>query len=256
MRIGLTQYTAGAAGLKLLERAAELGITGVEPMIASANSEYLSWPANDIECFVKQARKMKISVPATAMAIFNDEDSLVNSEGKDRAVNLISLSLKFASVVGAKAMLLCTFFASHPNTDHKKDNLHKVLCEVEQFARNLHVAIALESPLPAKELAEMIDKLNSPFVGAYYDVGNALYLGYDPAGEIEYLAQRILSVHMKDTVKNLGDSHLGCGRLNLETVFTALKRINYSGWLIIETPNSNDAALKNDIRLLHQYLEP
>ena len=240
--------------MELIERAAKMELAGAEPMIASADSEYLSWHKNDIEHFVRHAQEMNIAIPTTAMAVFNDDDSLVSGENIDKAETMIGQSLKFSSAVGAKTMLLCTFFASHPDTDSKKDNLVKSLLKVEPLARDLQVAIALESPLPAAELAEIIDKLNSPFVGAYYDVGNALYLGYNPSEEIEYLGQRIFAVHIKDTAKNLGDSHLGCGRLNLKTVFTAFKRINYSDWFIIETPNDNDAALRNDIELLHKYL--
>ena len=142
-----------------------------------------------------------------------------------------------------------------PRQPGKKDNLIEVLRQVEPTARDLEVEIALESPLPAKDLAEMVDTIGSKYVGVYYDVGNAIFLGYDPAEEIEQLSHRILSVHMKDTAKNLGDSHLGLGRLDTNAAMSALDKINYNGWLIIETPSGNDIALRNDIEIVNKYLE-
>ena len=151
-------------------------------------------------------------------------------------------------------MLLCTYFASNPDNQKKKNNLIEVLRQIEPTARDSDVAIALESPLSARDLAEMVDTIDSKYVGVYYDTGNAIFLGYDPAAEIEQLGRRILSVHVKDTTKNIGDSHLGKGRLDLESSMAALDKIDYNGWLIIETPSGDDEAIGSDIKIIRQYL--
>jgi sugar phosphate isomerase/epimerase len=122
------------------------------------------------------------------------------------------------------------------------------------MARDRGVALALESPLPAEELAKLVDAAGSAQVGVYYDVGNAIYLGFDPAEEIETLDRRILAVHVKDTAQMLGDAHLGQGRLDLAASLEALKRIGYEGWLMLETPGGDEAAVREDIRILGQYL--
>ncbi|HBG77913.1 MAG: sugar phosphate isomerase/epimerase family protein [Phycisphaerae bacterium] len=253
MKIGITQYTAGAGGLMLLERAQKIGLNGVEPMIAAADSDYLLWSGGEIEKFLQRANELRILVPTAAMAIFNNDDSIVNAKGKDRAIKIIRCSLEFTAAIGADIMLLCTYFASNPDSPSKKDNLIKILREAEPIARDLQVAIALESPLPIAELSELVDEVGSEYVGIYYDVGNALYLGYDPAREIEQAGRRILSVHIKDTAKNLGDSHLGAGRLNLDSTMKSLMKIHYNGWFIIETPPGNDKAIQNDIKMLDKY---
>jgi L-ribulose-5-phosphate 3-epimerase len=251
MRIGITQYTAGASGLRLLERAGEIGVTGVEPMIATADSDYLLWSDRDVERFLRRANELGVWVPTAAMAVFNDDDALIKEEGQTRALKMIVRSLEFTAAIGANIMLLCTYFASHPDSPSKRANLITILRKLQPLACDLQLAIALESPLPAVELSDLVDESGSEHVGIYYDVGNALYLGYDPAREIEQLGRRILSVHIKDTAKNLGDSHLGAGRLNLDATMRALRKVHYDGWLIIETPPGNDRAIQDDIESLN-----
>lgn len=254
VRIGTAQSTAGASGIRLIERTAELGLAGAEPMIDSPQTEYLSWSTVEIMRFTQRAKSLNVYLPTTAVSIFNGDDSLVTTEGRKNAMSLIRQSLAFSALIGAKAMLLCTYFASNPDTRQKKSNLFEVLRQVEPTARDLGVAIALESPLPAIELANMVDAVESKYVGVYYDVGNAVFLGYNPAEEIEHLGQRILSIHVKDTAKNIGDSHLGEGRLDLDAAMAALDKINYRRWLIVETPCGNDDAIRNDIRIINSYL--
>ena len=255
MNIGVAQYTICGDGTGLLDRTAELGFAGVELMIDSPESQYLSWSADEINRFVQHAKKVNVSLPSVAVSMFISDDSLVNIQGQSNAVSIVSRSLEFTASVGATNMLLCTFFASDPDTREKKANLIEVIKQIESLAGDLRVAIALESPLPAADLVEMVDSMESRYFGVYYDVGNAIFLGYDPAAEIEQLCERILSIHIKDTAKNLGDSHLGFGRLDMDASMAALDKINYGGWLIIETPSGQDDALSNDIKVIRGYLK-
>jgi sugar phosphate isomerase/epimerase len=224
-------------------------------MIDAPTSQYLSWTLPDITSFLQHAKNLNICLPTTAVSIFNGDDALVTTKGRLHAISLIRQSLAFTALTGAKIMLLCTYFASNPDNEEKKRNLIETLWQIEPAARDLDVAIALESPLSANALAHVVDSIKSKYIGVYYDVGNSIFLGYDPAKELRQLNHRVMSMHLKDTAKNLGDSHLGFGRLNLDEAMAALDEINYGGWLIVETPSGNDDALRNDINIVKQYLK-
>ena len=58
----------------------------------------------------------------------------------------------------------------------------------------------LTSPL---EMRDFIDKIDSEYVGSYFDVGNVLYNGY-PEHWIKALGKRIKKVHFKDYRKDPG----------------------------------------------------
>lgn len=254
MRIGITQYTAGVGGLELLEQTAGMGLNGVEPMIATADSDYLLWSADEIEAFLRRANELGILVPTAAMAVFYSDDSLINKDGRDKAVKIIRRGLEFARAMGATTLMLCTYAASDPDSPAKKANLVEVLQKTAPVAQDLQVAVGLESPLSAAQLADIIEQVDSQWLGVYYDVGNAVYLGYDPGEEIQQLGRQILSVHMKDTAKEIGDSHLGHGRLDLNHAIESLRKISYDGWLMLETPPKNNLAIQDDIRLLREHL--
>ena len=258
MKLGITQYAAcpaGTDGRKLLEHVAELGLAGVEPFFCTFDDEFLVWSAEQVKQFVTNAKELNVAVPSTGYGAFNMDSCLIDKNGLDKAVKHTIHGLEQTAAMGGGVMLLCTFLKSHPDTPEKKANLLKVIDQIESRACNLGVKIALESPLDAEELIELVEATKSNQVGVYYDLGNAIALGFDPADEIEMLGEHILEVHVKDSAHNvLGGLHLGQGNLDLVTSVAMLKKINYDGWLIIETPLNSKTDLLNDIKILRQLL--
>jgi len=258
MKLGITQYAAcpaGTDGRKLLEQVAELGLAGVEPFFGTFDAEFLVWSAEQVKQFVANAKELNIAVPSTGYGAFNMDSCLVDKDGLDKAVKHTIHGLEHTAAMRGRVMLLCTFLQSHPDTPEKTANLLKVIDQVEPRACKLGVKIALETPLCAEELIELVEATKSDQVGVYYDLGNAIALGFDPADEIERLGKHILEVHVKDSAHNvLGGLHLGQGNLDLSTSIAMLKKTNYDGWLIIETPLNSETYLLNDIKTLRQLL--
>lgn len=246
--------TSGSKETGLLERAAELKAAGAEPMIFPADCEYLAWSEADIKSFAAYGRKLGVSIPAVAMGVFTADDALINPSEKDKAVDLITRSLKFAQSIEASVLMLCNFFAAHPDTPEKIAQTVTVLREAAVSAGELGVKIALESPLSASELLAMLEAVDSDNVGVYYDVGNAVALGFDPVKEIKQLHGHILGMHIKDTRLKLGDSHLGQGRVDLAGCREAMREIGYNEWLILETLPNDENAVKQDIEMLKEML--
>jgi hexulose-6-phosphate isomerase len=253
MKIGLTEVTSGKIGIGLLEHADKLGLTGVEPMIGTVDSAYLSWTEYDFSKFHDQAQRFGITVPTAAVGLFNAFSGLVDPKQKNVTVDIIKQSLVFAQKIKAEIMLLCTFFASKPDTPQKEANFLEILRDVMPFAEKCNVKIGLESPLHAELLINQVDQINSKYLGVYYDVGNSVFLGYDPAEEIVQLGSRIIALHIKDSINNFGDAHLGMGKLDLQSCMKNLHLIDYSGWFMLETPRNNDKMLIDDINLLKTF---
>ena len=123
------------------------------------------------------------------------------------------------------------------------------------LARDLKVVIAVEevwnkfllSPL---EFARYVDELDSPWLKAYFDVGNVVFYGY-PQDWIRTLGARIVKVHLKDFQldrpngrffwKNIGD-----GDIDWLEVRRALADIGYAGYVTTEV-NGGDAAYLKDL---------
>jgi hexulose-6-phosphate isomerase len=84
------------------------------------------------------------------------------------------------------------------------------------------------------ELRWFLDELRHESVGSYFDVGNALLVGY-PEDWITTLGKRIRRVHFKDFRRNVGTIDGFCdllsGDVNWPAVMQALRKTGYNGWV-------------------------
>jgi hexulose-6-phosphate isomerase len=129
------------------------------------------------------------------------------------------------------------------------------------LAEELKVVIAMEevwnrfllSPL---EMATYIDEFQSPWVKAWFDVGNVVLYGY-PQDWIRTLGPRIVKVHLKDFKRNK-DSYawvnLGEGDIDWPAVRQAFAAINYTGSATVELPAGDGAYLRDVSRRVDRLL--
>jgi len=96
-------------------------------------------------------------------------------------------------------------------------------------------------------MARYIDELDSPYVKAYFDVGNVVRWGW-PQHWIEVLGKRIVKIHIKEynlkvaMSEGMGkgfDCPLGHGSIVWKRVREELKKIGYRGWATAEVSGGN-----------------
>jgi hexulose-6-phosphate isomerase len=137
------------------------------------------------------------------------------------------------------------------------------ICKLIPLAEELNVTLALEevwnkfllSPL---EFARYIDEYNSPYVRAYFDVGNVVLYGY-PQDWIRTLGKRIVKLHIKDFSfqrdKGNGTSVArwvspGDGDIDWIAIYAALQEIDYQGTATLELTSGDTDYLKEMRRRL------
>jgi L-ribulose-5-phosphate 3-epimerase len=163
----------------------------------------------------------------------------------DRSVAGVETSLRNAARWGADAVLIVPAVVS-PSTSYQQawERSRRVIAErLLPLAQDLKVVVAVEevwnkfllSPL---EFARYVDEFQSPWLKAYFDVGNVVFYGY-PQDWIRTLGPRIVKVHVKDfqldrpngrfAWKNLGD-----GDIDWPEVKRALDDIGFRGYVTTE----------------------
>src|SRR5208282_1031972 len=137
-----------------------------------------------------------------------------------------------------------------------QENIRKLIPDAQ--ASGVKIAIEevwnkfLVSPL---EFARFIDEFESPWVGAYFDVGNVVEFGY-PEEWIRELGRRILKVHIKEYAKSKRfDYRLGEGEIDWTAVRAALSETGYSGWVTAEVPFGSLDAMKDVVRRMNELLQ-
>ena len=102
----------------------------------------------------------------------------------------------------------------------------------------------LLSPL---EMATYIDEFKSPWIKAWFDVGNVLLYGY-PQDWIRTLGKSIVKVHLKD-FKRKEDGYawvnLGEGDVEWREVRKAFDEIGYAGSATVELDGGDEAYLRD-----------
>jgi hexulose-6-phosphate isomerase len=106
------------------------------------------------------------------------------------------------------------------------------------------------------EFVRYIDQFDSPFVGAYFDVGNVVEYGY-PQEWIRELGKRILKVHIKEYKKDKRFGYkLGEGEIRWPEVARALREVGYDGWVTAEVGYGDVDALKDVVARMDRVLAP
>lgn len=175
----------------------------------------------------------------------------------ERSVVGVETSLRNAKLWGADVVLLVPAVVN-PQTSYQDawTRSQRVIRErILPLASDLNVVVAVEevwnkfllSPL---EFARYVDEMESPWLKAYFDVGNVVFYGY-PQDWIRTLGWRIVKVHLKDFELDRPNGrfywkNLGEGDIDWIAVRRALDAIGYDGYVTTEIAGG-DAAYLEDV---------
>ena len=182
-----------------------------------------------------------------------------------KSVAGMETSLRNAKLWGCDSVLLVPAVVN-AETSYKDawTRSQKVIRErILPLAQELKVVIGMEevwnkfllSPL---EMARYVDEFNSPWVKAYFDVGNMLFYGY-PQDWIRTLGARICRVHVKDFKLDRRESkyswtNLGEGDVDWPEVRKALGEVGYDGWVTTEISGGDAAYLRDVVVRFDRFL--
>jgi sugar phosphate isomerase/epimerase len=220
--------------------AKQCGIEGIEVGVGGAADTLKIAEAGEQQKQKDLAKAAGVVISSLSMDLMNG--SPVATE--PRAIAWLGQCITAAKNLGATGILVPFFGKAHllQGNEWKKSDMESVvkrLKEVAPQAEAAGVTLGVECTLPSAKYLEILDRIGSKFVGAYYDVGNTTGAGYDVPAEIRALKGRISLIHFKD-----GKNFLGEGKVKFDPIATALRDIDYRGWIVLETscPTKNGTA--------------
>ncbi len=174
-----------------------------------------------------------------------------------KSVAGMEVSFRNAKRWGADAVLLVpgVVDAQTPYKDAWMRSQKVIKERILPLAQQSKVVVGIEEVwnkfiLSPMEMARYVDDFASPWVKAYFDVGNMLFYGY-PQDWIRTLGSRIVRVHVKDFQLQRGEGrffwkNLGEGDVDWPEVRKALGEVGYTGWVTTEI-NGGDATYLRDV---------
>ncbi len=242
LRIGVTDWNLKlTAETEAISRAAELGFQGVQISFGrdvASGKMPLDRPEL-IARYLSLSRQYGITIDGTCVDRLHDN----GLKSDPLAMRWVSDAIRLTRDLKTQVLLVPFFgrwkITSTAEMNHVADALHELAPEAEKAG----VILGIENTISAEDNARILDKAGSKNVLVYYDVGNSTKAGFDIVKEIRWLGKtRICQIHFKDNPHLLGK-----GSIQFQPVVKALRDIDWSGWINLET-DSRPNQLKADLR--------
>jgi len=221
-------------------------------------------PLDDLESARRQAKLAReIGVPIHGLvfggwhAPFSDPDPKVIQNGLEG----MESALRCANAMEASTVLLVPALVKETVSyadAYKRSQEH--IRALLPLAEEMKVIIAIENVwnkflLSPLEFARYLDEFESPWVRAYFDVGNVIIHGF-AQDWIRTLGKRIVKLDLKDFKRHgFQWTNLGEGDVNWQQVCQALDEIGFEGYLTAELAGGDEAYLADVAKRIDRIIE-
>jgi sugar phosphate isomerase/epimerase len=224
--------------------AGALGFAGIELFLRQPTMADLLDHPERVASLRAADERAGVTLPSLGLVIFGPDFRLFEPDSTRRAVIVEAArrGIERCAELGGRAVLM----PGAPPTDDPAavDTYVTSLRDLASTAAIAGVRLGIETGYNAHKTREVLDRVGSPWVGDYFDTGNAAGRGYDPAAEIRARQGLLVQIH----VKGIRGEDLAGGTVDLAGVRRALDDTGYDGWLMLETSAGDrpiEAAARN-----------
>lgn len=247
-RLGVCDWTLGKrTNPAALEMATKIGLDGVQVDFGSGDQDLPLFDPEIQKRYLAATKAGNTAIASLAMGTLNN----VAYKSDPRAERWVDRAIDVAEAMNQKIILLAFFGNGDLKNDVEGTSATVArLKNIAPKAERAGLTLAIESWLNAAEHLDIIDRVGSPAVKVYYDVGNSHKMGYDIYQEIRTLGQQICQFHAKDY-----DDLYGKGSIDFPRVREAMDAVGYRGWFVMEgvkMPLGIEASCRYDA----DYLRP
>jgi sugar phosphate isomerase/epimerase len=251
MKLGISTYTfAWAIGfpgavpprpvtaMQLLEMAQELGV-GMVQFGPNLSLDQLS--EKDQRAIMKRANDWKIDLELATRGLETQH---------------LRQQIEFAKRMGA--ILLTTTISSHGKVPARLEMASQLRAVTDDLARG-EIRLAIDnSHIPAQELNELLNPISNPWLGVALDTLNPLAISQDWHVAVRVLAQRTLSLQVKDFVVERAWHGMGFtvegrppgkGQLNIPWIVESFAALRVAPSTILESWTPQQKSLEETISL-------
>ncbi|MDC0934969.1 sugar phosphate isomerase/epimerase [Pirellulales bacterium] len=251
-----------------IDRAAELGVDGV-----SLESCFI--PQKDDSGYLASVRERLDGYGFDRVYAWGHPDGLEGGKNTEEFSEMIR-SFGHAEQIGAKVMRVVGSSLMFRFEDHQEQiaRLASMFREAIKVAEDCDIKMAIENHIDftGNEILQLLERVDSPYLGLNFDTGNFARLLDDPIKAMEKLAPYTLATHIKDLKVNpqasvddwyfFSTAPVGDGFIDNLKLAQLLKQADYQGFLAMELdflhPDyqaDEDAAVAKSVEVLRQIAE-
>jgi len=225
-----------------LEVAKEIGLDGVQISLGDPGNNMKFTQPEVQNAYQETAKRTGVKVASLAI------DAMWHAPLKSdpRAAQWLLQSIDICKAFDMSVILIACFDLD-PASATDFDRFVEVAKGIAPKAEKQGIIIGMENWLSAEDHLKIVERVASPAVKVYYDVGNSTDKGRDVVKEIRRLGPAICEIHFKD-----GPHLLGQGRIDFRQVRQALDDIDYQGWIHLESAAPHGVVA--DYKTQYKYL--
>ena len=180
-----------------------------------------------------------------------------NPQVREKSREGLAQAIRESHTVGGTSVLLVPGKVTGDNENHQHvwDRSIEQIRQVIPLAEELKVHVLIETVwngfcYKPEQFRDYIDAIDSPWVQAYYDIGNMQK--FAPSHEwIRILGKRTVKVDVKDWGSKNGFCPLGKGDVDWKKVRKELEKIEFAGWA---TREGSDGGVEKTAKLMNELL--
>jgi len=251
------------------KEAKKAGFDGFEITLEGNGDISLNSSEKRIRKAIDEVRATGIEIASVATGLFWGAPPTSSSKAvQEKALKIGKKLIQTASWAGTNTVLVVPGAVGVSFMDGVKPVQYDIAYKRAQgfikklipLAERLKVNIGVENVwnmflLSPLEMKGFIDSLKSRYVGAYFDTGNCIQIGYAEHW-VRILGKRIKRVHIKDFSRKIGTIDGFCplqkGDVNLGEVIKALREVKYKGKYL--TTEMVPMPLKSQVKALEKII--
>jgi len=210
-------------------------------------------------CFIKEEERKNLphilkQIDKEIMFAWGHPNGFMDIPVKD-AIHEISDYIKISAEMGQKRMRIAGSSIAYLNQPHEPQVEHvaRCICGIIPVATHYDVKLGLENhgDFYLHEMLEILERVDSPYLGVTFDTGNSLRMQEDYLDAILAYGEKLLIVHAKDLSPEEGvpKNHTGywnCvtagkGVTDFSAVFKTLAKVRFDGMVLIEISRLHSA---------------
>lgn len=219
--------------------AKDLGFNGIE--VRGLGNEIYSVKAKpftdeNIDKTVAKLNKLGLEIPCLSsgccLKFFDKHDEIIDE---------ITQYAILANKLNTPYIRILADLDPAPVDEIDDEKIVEILREVIPVAQKNNVTLLVETNgvySDTKRLKNLLDKVNSPFVAALWDMHHPYrYMGETGQQTVENLGDYIKYIHVKDSVMENGElcyKLMGEGDIPIHEMLSALQKIGYDGYVSLE----------------------
>lgn len=249
--VSMFSFTEDADLKRIFPLIKKAGYDGVEPVFSEKGYLDEGTVPEKIDEIRKIAAEEGLEIPSVGVwSLWKYNLVSEHASVRRRAEDIVKRQIEAAKRLGAETVLVvpgyvgCDFVEKPERIryDRAYERCVEAFKTLGSFGKQEGVDIGIENVwnrflLSPLEMKRMLEEIGLPSVGAYFDVGNIMNIGY-PEDWIEILGTHILKIHLSDYRTSQsgmgGFVDLFAGDVDFLKVAESLGGIGYDGWITLE----------------------